>query len=278
MLSNILRLTFWHPKTIGIIHPRYHLIIDFQGTILRGAFFRGYFFPVRVRLFERENFKLIPRWGDSINYTIFGMVASNSILNCGPVCYFLQQWFYEATTDENDQEKLLDEMTLEDIPLNSSSSTLVDFLKNMDLIKTQEEIDKIVDQNIQILNSSTWDPTVQKYWKLISKVIFDELFLKRNSQLKSICERLELSRLLSYIRKYPIFCRKIFVANLDPLTAQNLLDTPIMENEETFEKKQPQFFFFSMWKRQTPISCRIFHNLSQALPGFRRGKWKKVLF
>ena len=91
------------------------------------------------------------------------MVASNSVLNCGPVCYFLQQWFYEATADENDQEKLLDEMTLEDIPLNSSSSTLVDFLKNMDLIKTQEEIDKIVDQNIQILNSSTWDPTVQKY-------------------------------------------------------------------------------------------------------------------
>ena len=44
---------------------------------------------------------------------------------------------------------------------------------------------------------------------------------------RKICEGLELSGLLSYIRKYPIFCRKIFV----------------MENEVTFEKKQSQFFF-----------------------------------
>ena len=50
-------------------------------------------------------------------------------LNCGPGCYFLQQWFYEATADENDQEKLLEEMAAEHIPLNSSSSTLVEFLK-----------------------------------------------------------------------------------------------------------------------------------------------------
>ena len=145
-----------------------------------------------MRLFEGENFKLIPRRGDSINYTIFGMVVSHSILNGGPGCYFLQPWFYEAIAGEDDQEKLLEQMTVEDIPLNSSSSNLVDFLKNIDLIKTQEEIDKIVDENIQILNSSTWDPTVQITIEnkdlLISKLIFDELFLKRRSQLKSICE------------------------------------------------------------------------------------------
>ena len=114
-----------------------------------------------MRLFEAENFKFIPRRGDSINYTIFGMAVSHSILNGGPGCYFLQPWFYEAIAGEDDQEKLLEQMTVEDIPLNSSSSNLVDFLKNIDLIKTQEEIDKIVDENIQILNSSTWDPTVQ---------------------------------------------------------------------------------------------------------------------
>ena len=27
MLSNTLSLNFWHPKTIGILHPRYHLTI-----------------------------------------------------------------------------------------------------------------------------------------------------------------------------------------------------------------------------------------------------------
>ena len=137
------------------------------------------------------------------------MVVSHSILNGGPGCYFLQPWFYEAVAGEDDQEKLLGQMTVEDIPLNSSSSNLVDFIKNMDLIKTQEKIDKIVDENIQILNSSTWDSTVQMTVEnkdlLISKLIFDELFLKRRSQLKSICEGLELSGLLSYIRKYPIF-------------------------------------------------------------------------
>ena len=114
-----------------------------------------------MRLFEGENFKLIPRRGDSINYTIFGMVVSHSIPNGGPGCYFLKPWFYEAIAGEDDREKLLEQMTVEDIPLNSSSSNHVDFLKNIDLIKTQEEIDKIVDENIQILNSSTWDPTVK---------------------------------------------------------------------------------------------------------------------
>ena len=206
-----------------------------------------------MRLFEEENFKLIPRRGDSIKYTIFGMVVSHSIRNGGPGCYFLQPWFYEAIAGEDDQEKLLEQMTVEDIPLNSSSSNLVDFFENMDLIKVQEEIDEIVDENIQILNSSTWDPTVQITIEnkdlLISKLIFDELFLKRRSQLKSICEELELSDLLSYIRKYPIFCRRIFVADLDPLTAQNILDILVMENEETFEKKQSQFFFSSVRER-----------------------------
>ena len=132
-------------------------------------------------------------------------------------------------------------MAVEDIPLNSSSSNLVDFLKNTDLIKTQEEIDETVDENIQIFNSSTWDPTVQitigNKDLLISKLIFDELFLKRRNPLKSISEGLELSGMPSHIRKYPIFCRKIFVADLDLLTAQNILDVLVMENEETFEKK-----------------------------------------
>ena len=139
----------------------------------------------RVRLLEGENFKLIPRRGDSINYTIFGIVVSHSILNGGPGCYFLQPWFYEAIAGEDDQEKLLEQMTVEDIPLNSSSSHLVDFLKNMDLIRTQEEIYENIDENIQILNSSTWDPTVQTTIEnkdlLISKLIFDKLFLKRRA-------------------------------------------------------------------------------------------------
>ena len=33
MLSNTLRLNLWHPKTIGILHPRYHLTIT--GNILK---------------------------------------------------------------------------------------------------------------------------------------------------------------------------------------------------------------------------------------------------
>ena len=33
MLSNTLRLNLWHPETIGILHPRYHLTIT--GNILK---------------------------------------------------------------------------------------------------------------------------------------------------------------------------------------------------------------------------------------------------
>ena len=97
----------------------------------------------------------------------------------------MQPWFYEAIAGEDNREKLLEQMTVEDIPLNSSSSHLVDFLKNMDLIRTQEEIYENIDENIQILNFSTWDPTVQTTIEnkdlLISKLIFDKLFLKRRA-------------------------------------------------------------------------------------------------
>ena len=159
---------------------------------------------------------------------------------------------------------------IEDIPLKSSSSNLVDFLQNMDLIKKTRRNGWKCCKNIQILNSSTGDPTVQITIEnkdlLISKLIFDELFLKIRSQLKSICEGLELSGLLSYIRKYPIFCREIFVADLDPLIVQNILDILVMENEETFEKKQSQFFFFSMWNaNSTKLS-----NILQFVTGFTR--------
>ena len=155
-------------------------------------------------------------------------------------------------------------------------------LKNVDLIKTQEKIDEIVDENIQILNSSTWDPTVKITIEnkdlLISKLIFDELFLKRISQLKSICEEFELFGLLSYIWKYPISCRKIFAADLDPLTAQNILDILVMENEETFEKKQSQFFFLQYVKEADSTKLS---DILQFVTGFTRippWKWKKVLF
>ena len=113
------------------------------------------------------------------------------------------------------------------------------------------------------------------YWKqefLISKLIFDELFLKRRSQLKSTCEGLELSGLLSYIRKYPIFCRKIFVSDLDPLTAQNILDIVVMENEETFEKKQSQFFFLQYVKEADSTKLS---DILQFVTGFTRiPPWK----
>ena len=50
----------------------------------------------------------------------------------------------------------------------------------MDLVKTQE---KIVDKNIQILVSSTLDPTVERICEnkdlLISKLTFDKLFKEK---------------------------------------------------------------------------------------------------
>ena len=120
------------------------------------------------------------------------------------------------------------------------------------------------------------DPTVQITIEnkdlLISQLIFDELFLKRRSQLKSICEGLKLSGLLSYIRKYPTFCRKIFVADLDQLTAQNILDILVMENKETFEKKQSQFFFLQYVKEADSTKLS---NILHFVTGFTRiPAWK----
>ena len=79
------------------------------------------------------------------------------------------------------------------------------------------------------------------------------------------------------MRKYPIFCRNIFVVELDPLTAQNILDILVMENEETLEKKQSQFYFLQYVKEaySTKLS-----DILQFVTDFTRippWKWKKVL-
>ena len=82
-------------------------------------------------------------------------------MECLLVIQFLQPWFSKAIANGDDQEKLLEQMTVDDIPLKSSSSNLDDFLKNTDLNKTQDEIGESVHKNIQIRNSSTSDPAVQ---------------------------------------------------------------------------------------------------------------------
>ena len=128
-----------------------------------------------------------------------------------------------------------------------------------------------------------------KYWKLIWKVIFDEIFLKRSSQLKNICEGLELSRLLSYIRKVSakyqqIFSKVSYILQKDfcckfrPTNSAEFTRHTYHGKRGNLWEKTTTIFFLQYTKEADSNKLLNISQLSLALPGFCRGKWKKALF
>ena len=58
----------------------------------------------------------------------------------------------------NGEEHLLPFFAKSSIPLHAGSSGVIGFLNKLDEIKTQDELDDVMDKSIQ-LNCSQWDPT-----------------------------------------------------------------------------------------------------------------------
>ena len=155
------------------------------------------------RLLEGENLR-VPRRGNNFNYTLFGMVIGHSILHGGPGFYYFQPWVFEFLHGNVDQEHLLQYISKAEIPINASSNDIVALINNVDSANSQEELDQIIDNNIQIINCSKWDPLVRiettNKSELITELIYEELVLKRHNQIKYICEGLTVTGFMSYIQ------------------------------------------------------------------------------
>ena len=203
----------------------------------------------RKRSLEGEFPYLVPRRGDSINYLVLGMVLGHSLLHGGPGLYCLQSWVYDIIAGLEDYDDLLGQIKITDIPKHAGSNDLLEFINKLDTVETQEQLDDITDQYIQILNFSRWDQTVPviiaNRHLLIGELLMDELVRKRSSQIKSIQDGLDCMGLLSFIKANTSLCRPIFVYSernkLNPDDIFKLLKTE--EDGNNFEKEQALTFF-----------------------------------
>ena len=90
---------------------------------------------------------------------------------------------YEAINGKDDQNYILLFLGKSSIPLHAGSSGVKEFLNKLDEVKTQHELDDLVDKNIQLINCSQWDSTkpitISDNAYLGSETPCDELVQKR---------------------------------------------------------------------------------------------------
>ena len=141
-----------------------------------------------------ESNSRVPRKGESVTFVLFGILIGHSPLHSGPGYYMFQDWVYELINSKDDQDYLLPFLTKSSMPLHAGSSGVIEFLNKLDEVKTQDELDDVVDKNIQLINCSQLDPTktikISKKAYLGTEILYDELVRKRIAQIRMIREGL----------------------------------------------------------------------------------------
>ena len=93
---------------------------------------------------------------------------------------------YEVINGKDDHDYFLPFLAKSSIPLHVGSSGVIEFLNKLGEVKTQDELDDLVDKNIQLINCSQWDPTkpitIFNKAYLGTDILYNELVRKRISQ------------------------------------------------------------------------------------------------
>lgn len=186
-----------------------------DGGALKMEFFSKLFDQMKHEMFEETpTGSLIPRrsgWNLQLFKTI-GIAIGHSLLHNGPSFNGLSKWSYAvlAGKDENYIVGLLSANHFkETIPLNAGTAGLIGLLNELEQVKSDEEINKIFDSSAdgpayeQLVNSSQWPVdssiTLKNVETLKAMLVREELFDKRERQLKAIREGLQHVGILTYI-------------------------------------------------------------------------------
>ena len=178
------------------------LKIEFFGQLLK---------EFDKRMMVGESNSHVPRRGESVAFVLFGILIGLSLLHSGSRYYMFQDWMYEVINDKDDQDHLLLFLAKSSIPLHAGSSGAMKFLNKLDKVKTQNELDDLVDKNIQLINCSHWDPTkpiaISNKAYLGTEIAYDELVRKRIAQIRMIPEDLQISGFWPFMVDHPNVCR-----------------------------------------------------------------------
>ena len=147
-----------------------------------------------------------------------------------------QDWVYQVINGKDDQDYFLPFLVKSSIPLHAGSSGVIEFLNKLDEIKSQDELDGLLDKNIQLVNCSQWDPTTE--------ILYDELAQKRIAQIRMIRKCLQISGFQPSMVDHPNICGEVFVSKDLVMTYDQFIS--LVKNdgkdETDFEKMQSHKF------------------------------------
>ena len=133
---------------------------------------------------------------------------------------------------------------MNDIPLTAATSILHQFVKAVQNAESDDEIEKIFDQEEgpafdQLIHGSQWNLatkiSISNRETLLHLLIYDELVTKREKQLKGIREGLKVMNLFNLVTRYKQCFRATFVASdrkINPETLISLFDFEDLSQED----------------------------------------------
>lgn len=227
-----------------------------DGGALSIEFFAKFFEAARSELFEETpKGDLIPkRSGGNLQlFKIFGIVIGHSLLQGGPPFSRLSSWCFYSLARKSDDEIagiVARESYGDAIPLNAASAIPLSFLNALADVKSNDDVDKLFDDTAegpayeQVVNSSQWPIetkiTVENLEALRFILVWEELVVKRERQLRAIGEGLAYVGFLSYIEKFPQQLSELFIASNVEITSDVISSIIAWEEQDYLDETEQQ--------------------------------------
>ena len=214
-------------------------------------FFVKFFETIVKELFEQAGVYSLPKRsaGNLVLFKIVGVAIAHSILQRGPSFSTLHPYCYAVICGQS-EEDVSTLLTADVIPLSAATGNLLQFISKIKECTSDQEINEVFNMEEgpafdQLVNSSQWDATlsVTMYNRetLLSMLIFEELVIKRERQLKAIQEGLKYLNLLEIVKRNFELFKSSFVSEEKSLTSNDL---EFKYSEASTEKEQNALSWF----------------------------------
>ena len=187
------------------------LVVEFKGEegvdggALKVEFFSKFFDAICKRMFEQtpnEQFLIPKRSGANLQvFKIIGVAIGHSLAQGGPPFPYFPPWCFAIISGKEEEDvvsSIAKESFKDSIPQNEGTSNLLQFLNELENVKSTNAITQLLDEAAegpayeQLINASQWPIdekiTLENREALMSMLIWDELVARRENQLKAVRE------------------------------------------------------------------------------------------
>ena len=221
-------LKYYKRKVHDVTSLKKRLEVSFEGEdgldggAMKMEFFQLVFDEVSKRLFEGDSLNAVPVKDSSklFLFRLTGMLIVHMILQDGPFYTIpaLAPSVAEAILGGG-LEETVPFLSKHHIPLNSSTEALHDLIERLDVAKTEEELQMLMDKDEskevfwQLVNSCHWPITeainLRNKTLLMQELIYNELVASRKQEIGELQAGLETLGFLAYAKENPAFAKEI---------------------------------------------------------------------